>query len=678
MEALFDSWDSTPPVLPPRSRLYPLEPVGIGTPFVESLSGYIARLADAHAISVGDLVGRELSPSVKKCLTSVGPSMRQSRASSHGFRAGASTINGFGKHSKRWIDALATATFQKDLPFLTLSPFDAVFSPHGVSRDTRMWCPKCYDEWHMAGTCIYEPLLWNIGFVTFCRRHLVPLVSGCPHCRRRSRPLAVYSRPGHCSHCQQWLGGSAAGSLGNGTDDARPHDIALAHVEAIGELLAIAPRLAGISLLGVFIANLKSCVDAITAGNIEAFARRCQVSRSPVQFVLSGRCMPTLNLMLRISYQLTIPVTAFLQNDPLRAGEYWEQARQDLGSGRIIPARRSIQQLRLELVKAAQEEPVPSVSEIAGRLGYKGTKRLYDACPDLCKQIATKYRQSGRSHLWKKPGAERICERVDLKQLLEQCLSQDWPVSVHGLAVSVGYASDSCLRQKFPDLCRAIAHKRAAQRAARLADMERVLTQVLNDDSIPTLNDLRRRLGYSNADCLRQHFPALCEQIRARRKTVRQEEIAKAKRTLQAILSEIPVVSLRIASQRMGVSCAYLYELCPEESLAITSRYRGWRRDTAEQRKIVLFQEVHKVVRQLHHEGECPSAERVTSLLSPTTSKEWKAVNVAVKAARDAIENERYLPEDSKRISPRATNLRTDGGSISISKRDTRQKDWEA
>ena len=504
----------------------------------------------------------------------------------------------------------------------------------------------------MADTCIYEPLPWNIGLVTLCRRHLVSLVSECPHCRRRSRPLAVYSRPGHCSHCQQWLGGSAAGSLGNGTDDARAHDVALARAEAIGELLAIAPRLAGISLHGVFIANLKSCVDAITAGNMEAFARRCQVSRSPVQFLLSGRCMPTLDFILRISYQLSIPLTAFLESDPLRAGEYWEQARQDLGSGRMIPVRRSIQQLRRELLKAAQEEPVPSLSEIAGRLGYKGTSRLHEACPDLCKQIATKYRQSGRSHLWKKSDAERICERVDLRQLLEQCLAQDRPGSVHGLAVSVGYANDSCLRQKFPDLCRAIARKRAAQKAARLTDMERVLTEALNDDPIPTLNDLRRRLGYSNADCLRQHFPTLCKQIRARRKTARQEEIAQAKRTLQDILSEVPVVSLRIASQRMGVSSAYLYELCPEESVAITSRYRRWRRDTAEQRKIALFEEVHKVVRQLHDQGKCPTAERVTSLLSPTTSKEWKTVNAAVKAARHEIQNERYSPEESMRISP--------------------------
>ena len=89
----FDSWNCTTPVLPPRSRLYALEPIGIGTPFVESLSGYIARLAEAHAVSVGDLVGRELSPSVSKPLT-------QSRANSQRFHARAHAINGFGESSK--------------------------------------------------------------------------------------------------------------------------------------------------------------------------------------------------------------------------------------------------------------------------------------------------------------------------------------------------------------------------------------------------------------------------------------------------------------------------------------------------------------------------------------------------------------------------------------------------
>ena len=44
-----------------RSRLYSLPPIGLGTALVESLSSYVVRLAEAHAVSAADLVRRELS-----------------------------------------------------------------------------------------------------------------------------------------------------------------------------------------------------------------------------------------------------------------------------------------------------------------------------------------------------------------------------------------------------------------------------------------------------------------------------------------------------------------------------------------------------------------------------------------------------------------------------------------
>jgi hypothetical protein len=153
-QVIFESWDCTPAVLPPRSRLYALEPIGVGTPFVESLSRYVVRLADAHAVSVGDLVGRELSLFAAKPLTSFGRFMRQNRPNSHGFYGRTYALNGFGESSERWIDALERATLRTMLRFLTLSPFNGVFSRQGASRDTRVWCPACYREWRNNGAVI--------------------------------------------------------------------------------------------------------------------------------------------------------------------------------------------------------------------------------------------------------------------------------------------------------------------------------------------------------------------------------------------------------------------------------------------------------------------------------------------------------------------------------------------
>ena len=55
MASILEPWDLTTPVVPPRARFYPLEPIGVGTPLVEGLTGYLLRLAEAHAVPVAAL-----------------------------------------------------------------------------------------------------------------------------------------------------------------------------------------------------------------------------------------------------------------------------------------------------------------------------------------------------------------------------------------------------------------------------------------------------------------------------------------------------------------------------------------------------------------------------------------------------------------------------------------------
>jgi hypothetical protein len=114
MPPLFDCWDCTAVDLPPRSRLYSLNPIGIGTSFVESVTGYVSRLADAHAVSVADLVGRELSLVGSKPVRPFGPFVpRNTTTGPHGFRGRAVAGNGLGETAKRWVGALERATLQR-------------------------------------------------------------------------------------------------------------------------------------------------------------------------------------------------------------------------------------------------------------------------------------------------------------------------------------------------------------------------------------------------------------------------------------------------------------------------------------------------------------------------------------------------------------------------------------
>ena len=89
MQPLFDSWSLSSPPVPPRSQLYSLEPIGVGTALVESLTGYVARLAEAHSVSVGDLVGRVLSdvPNPKGAIIPPGPKLADSAGMDFEFAA---------------------------------------------------------------------------------------------------------------------------------------------------------------------------------------------------------------------------------------------------------------------------------------------------------------------------------------------------------------------------------------------------------------------------------------------------------------------------------------------------------------------------------------------------------------------------------------------------------------
>lgn len=384
--------------------------------------------------------------------------------------------------------------------------------------------------------------------------------------------------------------------------------------------------------------NLKACVDTVANGNLDMFAKICHISRTSFQLHLGGRSLPSLDMMLRICQELRVRLTAFLESDSQRAAAQWERTAQSIQQNRIHPSARPIEEVRLALLKAVQEHPAPTLTEVAKRLGYKGTERLYQVDRDLCKRLAAKHRQSGRSHSWRKAGAPRISEQVNLRKTLEDSLALEHPVSAHHLAAELGYANDGYLQRKFPDLCRAIRQKLATRKSERLVAMERLLAAALNESPPPTLNDLRKRLGYSSSECLQLHLPQLCQKILARRQAAREQDLATLRRQLRELLLETPVVSLQAVSRQLDLSVAHLAELCPDECAAIRSRYVRWRHGASELRKARMFVEVREAVLQLHTRGQCPTVSRVMPLLTPGCLREWHALTTAVKAARAAIE----------------------------------------
>ena len=138
---LLDLWDLTPPSLPPRSRLFSLSPIGIGTPAVESLTGYVTRLAAAHGVVTRRLVESEILPRLGRSyllrLTVTGDS------SSIWKDGETRALNGLGALARDLARAVGTLTLRDDLQWLTLRPWAEVIPVKGLLRRHRAWCPLC-------------------------------------------------------------------------------------------------------------------------------------------------------------------------------------------------------------------------------------------------------------------------------------------------------------------------------------------------------------------------------------------------------------------------------------------------------------------------------------------------------------------------------------------------------
>jgi hypothetical protein len=161
----YEPWELSSPVLPSATRLYSLSPIGVGTPMVESLTGYIARLAEAHCVSSGLLYWKEI-----KALAGKGNIFSFRVTGDGGYST--HTINGHGSPAADFVRVMEVLTGRRDLRYLTLLTWAQVLPGHSLLRRWRAWCERCFQAWLQAKQPIYDA----------CREHLpVPSMQTARH-----------------------------------------------------------------------------------------------------------------------------------------------------------------------------------------------------------------------------------------------------------------------------------------------------------------------------------------------------------------------------------------------------------------------------------------------------------------------------------------------------------------
>lgn len=178
--------------------LYSLEPIGVETPLVESLSSYLARLAAAHMLPVSALL--------RNVIAGYLPMDNHNLAKVIGPQTIIKNMNGMGEAASSLVEVLEKLTGRTNLASLTMMPFSRLISPRRLMNSESAWCPYCLEEWKAKEQTVYFPLLWSLKESRKCPVHRCFLSWACPHCNAASPVIASRTVMGYCHRCNGWLG----------------------------------------------------------------------------------------------------------------------------------------------------------------------------------------------------------------------------------------------------------------------------------------------------------------------------------------------------------------------------------------------------------------------------------------------------------------------------------------
>jgi TniQ len=390
--------------IPARSRLYRLEPQAMGSLWQESFTSYLNRLGWAHHISPRAMVVQEVIPHLDKTQAL---SRQWIGALSRGS---AMNMNGVGSLALEWSKILEHLTARSDLHLLTLRWWVGDLSSRGHLRTCPAWCPACYAEWKKQEVCIYQPLLWYIKVVTTCPKHSRLLESTCPNCQKNQSLIALRTRPGYCTQCNQWLGISP--------DEELPHKIEeeLAQwqqwVLQVLEELRTASTASGVLPWETFFTHLAvgfpSDVDLVAWDQVERFTG---VKRYILRQWFKQRWIPSLETILQLCYVCEVTPLQVMKGEISPLIE---------AITRCTPSRPSVHrrtrpkvdpERSLELIRAVldgREEPL-SLTQLCKRLGY-GHRTLKDLFPEECALIVQQARVYRKQQ--DRQRVANVCEQV--------------------------------------------------------------------------------------------------------------------------------------------------------------------------------------------------------------------------------------------------------------------------
>ncbi len=367
--------------VPPRSLLASLRPMGLGTPFRESLSSYYLELAHIHHLSPRALARGIIIPRIK-----IG---NASRDEDSFILWKLPLFNGMGVVPETWARQLNDLTGRDDLIDLTLVPLRPYTNMQRLTSGTKRWCPLCFSEAAEEGRA-YGHLLWEIAAVEACPKHGIKLVSKCACKGLSSLPTRnVKHLSGFCSSCGYSLAQNYHEFIVSASEDE------IKRARLVAKLLDDMERLKGnkdnanakISLF------LKDAVRHFAGGNAALFGRVLGIKKNTLHGWMHGKFVPTFPQLVDIAFLCRCSIADVMlgQRNKFKEPEtvYTNNRLQKSSrKGQIQKLNKELLRYQLELLHA--EELPLSVAAVAAKIGIN-RRTLFKHFGDITKKITQRF-----------------------------------------------------------------------------------------------------------------------------------------------------------------------------------------------------------------------------------------------------------------------------------------------
>ena len=285
-----------------RPSLYGSRPRGLGTPLIESLTGFLARLCRLRHVLVRDVLDSLVRPLVPSGILPPPPALTlfltQQVVQFDGMRPQTSSV----------VSALERLTGLSDLVLHTFLPWAGLSSPAysgAVTPQPARWCARCLDQWDLEGVDPWEPLLWRCALASYCPHHRIPLSWRCPSCASTLSVIADRVPLGFCSRCGHVLHEGDPHLRGPGVDFRRDHTARFDWWTsvALGQMLSVQSQASERAGVDGF-ADLIRTSSSVPRVGLQSIARYLGVSHRTLAHWRDGDPKPRLRWYLRVCIRL--------------------------------------------------------------------------------------------------------------------------------------------------------------------------------------------------------------------------------------------------------------------------------------------------------------------------------------------------------------------------------------